>query len=66
MKTVTLLSLLAVLALCGGALAYWALDSGGPAAEAGAGLPAFEEGQACETCSLRHQRLQRDRSWSED
>lgn len=65
MKTVAFLSLLAVLALCGGALAYWVLDSGGSAEETGASLPAFEEGEACETCSLRHQRLQRERSWTD-
>ena len=57
------LAVLALLALGGGALAYWKLGEAEP--EAGAELPAFEAGEACESCSLRHQRLQRERSWTD-
>ncbi len=68
MKTGYLLLILAALALGGGALAYRSMSGGQGVAQEGLGgeLPAFESGAACETCSLRHQRLQRERGWSED
>jgi hypothetical protein len=58
-----LLAVLVVLALGGGALAYWKLGPVEP--DAGAELPAFDAGEACESCSLRHQRLQRERTWTD-
>lgn len=58
-----LLAVLALLVLGGGALAYWKLGAVEPGADAG--LPAFEAGEACESCSLRHQRLQRERTWTD-
>lgn len=60
-----LLAILALMALCGAALAYWSLGQAEPAPGPETELPAFEEGEACETCSLRHQRLQRERSWAD-
>lgn len=58
-----LLAILGLLVLGGGAFAYWALAPG--AAGVDAGLPAFEEQESCESCSLRHQRLQRERNWTD-
>ena len=63
MKRPLLLAILGLLALGGGAVAYWSLAPAAP--ESGAELPAFEQGEACETCSLRHQRLQRERNWTD-
>ena len=59
------LTLLVFLALCGGALAYWSLGRAESVEEPAAALPAYEEGEACESCSLRHQRLQRERTWTD-
>lgn len=65
MKTTHLLLLFGLLALGGGAFVYWSLGGADSAAERGAALPAFEAEESCESCSLRHQRLQRERSWTE-
>lgn len=64
MLRLKVLVFIAVFALCGGALAYWSLDKAQTSEPVGAALPDYEEGEACETCSLRHQRLQRERNWT--
>lgn len=65
MLRLKVLVFIAVFALCGGALAYWSLEKAETAGPAGAALPAFEESESCETCSLRHQRLLRERNWTD-